>query len=162
MRRIRQWKHLALLIALVVVEVLEPLTAHWSERTQILGGIIATLINIAVLLVVFERRWVRSLALGDMVMSTSRDGPPGWAVDFDDPDSRPVRRRSRDRSAELGRRPPERRLPPVRLETRSKAIRKLRPPRRGAPASPEKPGRSLRDQCRRGLAQSLPPVSTQR
>jgi len=63
MRRIRQWKHLALLIALVVVGVLEPLAAHWSERTQLLGGIIATLINIAVLLVVFERRWVRGLAV---------------------------------------------------------------------------------------------------
>src|SRR5262245_49773897 len=61
MRSIRHWKHLALLIALVVAGILEPLTAHWSERTQILGGIIAALINIGVLLVVFERRWVRGL-----------------------------------------------------------------------------------------------------
>lgn len=60
---IREWKHLALLAALVAGAVLMPLSVSWSEKTQIVGGIIAALINIAVLLVIFERRWERGVAI---------------------------------------------------------------------------------------------------
>ena len=45
---IREWKHLALLAALVAAAVLMPLSVSWSEKTQIVGGIIAALIDIAV------------------------------------------------------------------------------------------------------------------
>jgi voltage-gated potassium channel len=60
---IREWKHLALLAVLVAAAVLMPLSVSWSEKTQIVGGIIAALINIAVLLVIFERRWERGVAI---------------------------------------------------------------------------------------------------
>ena len=62
MNSVRQWKHLALLLVLVVAGIMEPLAVHWRESTQILGGVLAALINIGVLLVVFEQRWVRGLA----------------------------------------------------------------------------------------------------
>lgn len=62
-RSIREWKHLALLAALVAAAILEPLSVDWSEHTQIIGEIIAASINVAVLLVIFERRWERGLAL---------------------------------------------------------------------------------------------------
>jgi len=73
MRGLRERKHLALLVALVVAGVLEPLTANWSEKAQIAGGMIAILINIAVLLVIFERRWERSLALFLVIFALSAD-----------------------------------------------------------------------------------------
>jgi hypothetical protein len=63
MKGLRERKHLALLAALVVSAVAEPLVADWSERSQILAGLIATVVNLGVLLVVFEQRWERYLAL---------------------------------------------------------------------------------------------------
>jgi hypothetical protein len=71
MRGLRERKYLALLIALVMVGVLEPLSSNWSEKVQIAGGLIAALINIAVLLVIFERRWERSLALFLVIFTLS-------------------------------------------------------------------------------------------
>ena len=47
-------------------------------------------------------------------------------------------------------------------KTRSTAIPKPPPPRRDAPASPEKPEKSLQDRYKQGSAQSPPPVSTPR
>jgi len=62
-RRLREWKHTALLATLIAGSVLEPLSVSFSEKTQIVGGVITGLIYIVVLLAVFERRWERRLAL---------------------------------------------------------------------------------------------------
>ena len=62
MRGLGEWKHLALLTALVVAAILEPLSFNWTESTQIIGGVVVLMINIPVLLVVFEERWERGLA----------------------------------------------------------------------------------------------------
>jgi voltage-gated potassium channel len=45
-----------------VTAVLEPLVGDWSERTRIFAGVIATVVNLGVFLVVFEQRWERWLA----------------------------------------------------------------------------------------------------
>ena len=58
-----EWKHLALLIALVVGAILEPMSFNWTESARIIGGMVVVVINGPVLLVVFEERWERGLAL---------------------------------------------------------------------------------------------------
>src|SRR5262245_53114623 len=63
LRGFGEWKHLALLAALVVGAILEPLSFNWSESAQIIGGVVVLVINVPVLLVVFEERWERGLAL---------------------------------------------------------------------------------------------------
>jgi voltage-gated potassium channel len=63
MKVLRERKHLALLAALVVAAVLEPLSVNLSVGTQIIGGIIVVTINLGVFLIVFEQRWERRLAL---------------------------------------------------------------------------------------------------
>ena len=63
LRGFGEWKHLALLAALVVGALVEPLSFNWTESTQIIGGVVVLIINIPVLLVVFEERWERGLAL---------------------------------------------------------------------------------------------------
>jgi voltage-gated potassium channel len=62
MRGLSEWKHLALLAALVGAAILEPLAFQWTESTQIIGGTVVLTINIPVLLVVFEERRERGLA----------------------------------------------------------------------------------------------------
>ena len=62
-RGLGERKHLALLTALVGAAILEPLSFNWPESTQIIGGVVVLMINIPVLLVVFEERWERGLAL---------------------------------------------------------------------------------------------------
>ena len=61
-RGLGERKHLALLTALVGAAILEPLSFNWTENTQIIGGVVVLMINIPVLLVVFEERWERGLA----------------------------------------------------------------------------------------------------
>jgi voltage-gated potassium channel len=63
MRSLRECKYTALLAALIAASVLEPLSARFSEKTEIFGGLIAALIYIGVLRVVFERSWERRVAL---------------------------------------------------------------------------------------------------
>jgi hypothetical protein len=63
MRSLREWKHAALLAALVVLAVLEPLSVDLSERIAIARGTIAALLYLGVLLVIFERRGERRAAL---------------------------------------------------------------------------------------------------
>ena len=63
MRGLREWKYLALLVALVVAAILEPLSVHWTESAQIIGGVVILAVNVPVLLVVFEARWERGVAL---------------------------------------------------------------------------------------------------
>jgi voltage-gated potassium channel len=41
---------------------LEPLSFHWPESAQIIGGVVLLMINVPVLLVVFEARWERGVA----------------------------------------------------------------------------------------------------
>ena len=72
-RGLREWRHLALLAGLVMAGVLEPLSANWSDKAQIAGGMIPVLINITVLLVIFERRWERSLGLFLVIFALSAD-----------------------------------------------------------------------------------------
>jgi hypothetical protein len=62
MSGLRAWKHLALLAALVVAAVVEPLVGSWSTRTQVLVNVIVVGVNLGVFLVVFEQRWERWLA----------------------------------------------------------------------------------------------------
>jgi hypothetical protein len=62
MRGLREWKYLALLAALVVAAILEPLSVHWTESAQIIGGVVVLVLNVPVLLVVFETRWERGVA----------------------------------------------------------------------------------------------------
>ena len=62
-RSIREWKHLALLAALVVAAIVEPLSIDWTESAQIVGGGVILVINVGVFLVIFEERWERGLAL---------------------------------------------------------------------------------------------------
>ena len=61
MRIIHEWKHVALLAALAVGAVSEPLSVHWSERIRVVAVLIGVLIYIGVLLVIYERRWERVL-----------------------------------------------------------------------------------------------------
>jgi len=57
MRGLREQKHLVLLVLVVVTVVVQPLVGEWSERTQILTGGSVIVFYLAVLLVVFDRRW---------------------------------------------------------------------------------------------------------
>src|SRR5215475_1842897 len=61
-RGLGEWKHMALLIALVIAAILEPLSFHWTESTQIIGGVAVLVLTVPVFLVVFEERWERGLA----------------------------------------------------------------------------------------------------
>src|SRR6266542_2255287 len=61
-RKVRERRHLALLMALVVAAVVEPLSVDFSAGTQIIGGIVVVTITLGVFLIVFERRWERRLA----------------------------------------------------------------------------------------------------
>ena len=63
MSELRKWKYLALLAALLLTAFMEPLVAYWSERTRIFAGLFLFAVNLGVLLVVFNRRWERWLAL---------------------------------------------------------------------------------------------------
>jgi len=56
---VRNRKHLALLIVLVTAAIIEPLAAKFSERVLLVGVSVAAVINLGVLLVIFERRWER-------------------------------------------------------------------------------------------------------
>ena len=60
---IHEWKYGALLAALIAGSALEPLAVSLSEQTQIVGAVIAALIYAGVLLVVFEPRWERRVAI---------------------------------------------------------------------------------------------------
>jgi hypothetical protein len=52
---VRSRKHLALLIALLSVAILEPVAARWSERILLIEVTLAAVINLGVLMVIFER-----------------------------------------------------------------------------------------------------------
>ena len=62
MRGLGEWKYLALLAALVVAAILEPLSFNWPESAQIIGGVVILVLNVPVLLVVFEEQWERGVA----------------------------------------------------------------------------------------------------
>jgi len=63
MRGLGAWKYLALLAVLIVGAIVEPLSFHWTESAQIIGGVLVFMINVPVFLVVFEARWERGVAL---------------------------------------------------------------------------------------------------
>lgn len=60
---IRSRKHLALLIAIIVLQTIHPLFVHIGVHTRILADIAFIALCISVFLVVFERPWERWLAL---------------------------------------------------------------------------------------------------
>ena len=60
---LRERKHLALLAALIVAAIMEPLSMDWTESARVIGGVTVVVINVGVLLVIFERRWERGLAI---------------------------------------------------------------------------------------------------
>jgi voltage-gated potassium channel len=62
MRKLREQRHLVLLVALVVAAVVEPLSVDFSVGTQIIGGFVVVTITLGVFLIVFEKRWERRLA----------------------------------------------------------------------------------------------------
>ena len=62
MSGLRERKYLALLAVLLIAAIVEPLATDWSERTRIVTGVIVAVVNLGVLLVVFEQRWERWLA----------------------------------------------------------------------------------------------------
>jgi hypothetical protein len=83
MRGVRERKYLLLLAALLLAAVMEPLVAHWSELTRILTGVIVAAANLGVLLVVFDERWARWLALfllaPVLASSIAREALSDWA-----------------------------------------------------------------------------------
>ncbi len=62
MKGLRERKYLLLLAALLVAAVMEPLVTDWSEYSRVLASIIVFVVNLGVLLVVFDQRWERWLA----------------------------------------------------------------------------------------------------
>jgi voltage-gated potassium channel len=62
-KAVRNRRHLALLIVLLTVAILEPLAARINERVLLVGVSVAVVINVGVLMVIFERRWERLLGL---------------------------------------------------------------------------------------------------
>ena len=62
-RGLRKWRHLFLLVALLVGGVMEPLVADWSEHTRIITAVTVSIVNLSVLLVVFDQWWQRCLAV---------------------------------------------------------------------------------------------------
>jgi Ion channel len=61
--RLRDRRHLALLVAIVVMSVLQPSLVHWSVRTRTLGDAVFVAVAVAVFLTVFEQRRDRWAAL---------------------------------------------------------------------------------------------------
>ena len=68
MNGLRERKHMFLLAVLVILGVMQPLVADWSERTRILAGVVIAVLSLGALLVVFEKRWQRRLALFMLVV----------------------------------------------------------------------------------------------
>jgi voltage-gated potassium channel len=61
--RLRERRHLVLLVALVVMAVVQPSLVHWSVHTRVLGDLVLAAVAISVFLIVFEQRWERLTAL---------------------------------------------------------------------------------------------------
>jgi voltage-gated potassium channel len=83
MKKLLERKHLILLAVLVVAALVEPMLADRSERSRIFSAVVAALVNLGVLLVIFDQRWERRLAfflLGILWLSNiTHEGFPGWA-----------------------------------------------------------------------------------
>jgi len=62
LKKVHARKHLALLVALVVAAVIEPLSIDFSLGAQIVGALVVVTITLGVFLIVFEERWERRLA----------------------------------------------------------------------------------------------------
>jgi hypothetical protein len=62
-KAVRNRRHLALLIVLLTVAILEPLAARINERVLLVGVSVAVVINVGVLMVIFERRCERFLGV---------------------------------------------------------------------------------------------------
>src|SRR5215471_18973177 len=60
---LRERKYLVLLAAMVLLATTEPLSVNWPESARIAGNVVVVAINVGILLVVFEKRWERRLAV---------------------------------------------------------------------------------------------------
>ena len=63
MKKLLEQKHLVLLTLLALVVLVEPMLADWSERSLIFSAVVGALVNLGVLLVIFDQRWERWLAV---------------------------------------------------------------------------------------------------
>ncbi len=63
LNRLRERRHSALLVAIVVMSVLEPSLVHLGVRTRVVGDIVLAAVAISVFLIVFEQRWERLTAV---------------------------------------------------------------------------------------------------
>jgi voltage-gated potassium channel len=63
MKKLLERKHLVLLTLLALVVIVEPMLADWSERSLIFSAVVGALVNLGVLLVIFNQRWERWLAV---------------------------------------------------------------------------------------------------
>jgi hypothetical protein len=83
MNKLLERKYMILLVVLVVAALVEPMLADWSERSRILFAMVAALINLGVLLAVFNERWERCLAfsllMGVWLSNIAHDSFLGWA-----------------------------------------------------------------------------------
>ena len=61
--RLRERRHFALLVAIMVMAVLQPSFVHWSVHTRAIGDIVLGVVAISVFLIVFEQRWERWTAV---------------------------------------------------------------------------------------------------
>jgi voltage-gated potassium channel len=63
MKKLLERKHLMLLAVLLLVALVEPMLADRSEHSRIFSAVVAALVNLGILLVIFDQRWERRLAL---------------------------------------------------------------------------------------------------
>jgi hypothetical protein len=61
--RFRERRHLALLVVIVVMAVLQPSLVHWSVRTRVFADLVLAAVAVSVFLIVFEQRWERLTGL---------------------------------------------------------------------------------------------------
>jgi hypothetical protein len=56
MKKLLERKHLMLLAVLLMVALVEPMLADRSEHSRIFSAVVAALVNLGVLLVIFDQR----------------------------------------------------------------------------------------------------------
>src|SRR4029434_4976614 len=76
-------EYLVLLVALLLTAFVEPLAAHWSERTRIFAGAFLFAVNLGVLLVVFQQRahawWACALIMPALASHIVHETLSDWA-----------------------------------------------------------------------------------
>ena len=60
---LRERRHSALLVAIIMMALVQPSLVHWSVRTRVLGDLVLAAVAVSVFLIVFEQRWQRFTAV---------------------------------------------------------------------------------------------------